>query len=218
MKKLGLGGEAYFQVAGNALANTITANDAGNSLSGNDGNDTLRGGAGNDTLDGGRGRDNIYGGTGNDEVNGGDADDNIRGENGADTMNGGGGNDVITGGNGKDILTGGLGNDRFVFTAVKQSAGSTVDEVSDFTVDPEQVDLRRSHRRLGHRRHGRVHRQSGLHLHRQAAFTAEGQIRVVQRDADTLISFNTKGVSGAEMQVLLRNFTATDLADIDFIL
>lgn len=51
---------------GNALDNTLTANDAGNALLGGAGNDTLKGGAGADRLNGGEGRDVLTGGAGAD--------------------------------------------------------------------------------------------------------------------------------------------------------
>ena len=51
---------------GNALDNTLTANNNGNTLSGGAGNDTLIGGTGADTLDGGLGNDSMRGGAGND--------------------------------------------------------------------------------------------------------------------------------------------------------
>ena len=61
-----LTGSAALKGVGNALDNTITANDAGNNLYGKDGADTLNGGAGNDYLDGGTGADHMAGGLGND--------------------------------------------------------------------------------------------------------------------------------------------------------
>ena len=61
-----LTGSAALKGTGNALDNTITANDAGNNLYGKDGADTLNGGAGNDYLDGGTGADRMAGGAGND--------------------------------------------------------------------------------------------------------------------------------------------------------
>ncbi|MDT8333520.1 hypothetical protein RQ831_20925 [Roseomonas gilardii] len=51
---------------GNALDNTITANDAGDTLSGMAGSDTLTGGSGNDRLNGGTGADTMSGGAGDD--------------------------------------------------------------------------------------------------------------------------------------------------------
>ena len=48
-------------------------------------------------------------------------------------------------------------------------------------------------------------------------FTAEGQIRAFQSGANTVVEFNTTGVSGAEMQLLLVNFNANTLALGDFI-
>jgi hypothetical protein len=49
-----------------------------------------------------------------------------------------------------------------------------------------------------------------------AAFSAAGQIRVIQSGADTLIQFNIAGSDGAEMTILLANFTASKLTVGDF--
>lgn len=42
-------------------------------------------------------------------------------------------------------------------------------------------------------------------------FTAEGQIRAFQSGADTIVEFNTSGVGGAEMAIMLSNFLAVSL-------
>jgi Ca2+-binding RTX toxin-like protein len=52
--------------SGNALDNTIFANDADNWLYGHDGNDTIIAGAGNDIIEGNEGLDTMYGGAGDD--------------------------------------------------------------------------------------------------------------------------------------------------------
>jgi Ca2+-binding RTX toxin-like protein len=59
-------GDASLFSYGNALDNTITANDAGAMLYGLAGNDTLVGGLGNDALSGGAGDDVMRGGAGDD--------------------------------------------------------------------------------------------------------------------------------------------------------
>ena len=49
-------------------------------------------------------------------------------------------------------------------------------------------------------------------------FTGEGQIRAVQSGDDTIVRFNISGPDTAEMEILLKNFTATDLDAGDFVL
>ena len=129
-------------VIGNALNNTITANndgwvvsgaagndtliggddddtlngDAGDdSVNGSDGYDYVNGGLGNDTLSGDAGMDTLDGAAGNDLLNGGSDNDDIYGGAGVDTLNGDAGNDLLIGGLGVDVLTGGSDADAFAF-------------------------------------------------------------------------------------------------------
>lgn len=216
---LSLGGQASFQVAGNAAANVLTSNAAGSALSGNGGNDTLRGGIGADSLDGGEGRDIVVGGGGNDRLNGGTDNDKLTGDNGNDTLIGGGGNDQLSGGNGRDNLSGGAGSDLFVFKSVVESRGANSDRIVDFRVDPtvgaafiDRIDVRDIDAMTA------ATGNQAFTFIGTAAFTAEGQIRVEQRGADTLVTFNTSGNSGAEMQLSLLGFTASTLTFADFLL
>jgi hypothetical protein len=49
-------------------------------------------------------------------------------------------------------------------------------------------------------------------------FSTAGQIRATQAGADTLIELNTLGAGGAEMALVLQNFTAATLTAADFVL
>lgn len=85
-------------------------------------------------------------GTGNGLANrmtGNGAANNLTGGAGADSLVGGSGNDGLAGGAGKDLLSGGIGADRFVFTAVTDSAvtATTADVISDFVRTSDKVSL-----------------------------------------------------------------------------
>ena len=79
-----IAGNEYFQLTGNALANTLTGNDAANFLEGEDGEDTLKGAGGADRLEGGAGDDEIYGGSESDVMKGGGGADLLAGDAGID--------------------------------------------------------------------------------------------------------------------------------------
>ncbi|HEY0311914.1 MAG TPA: M10 family metallopeptidase C-terminal domain-containing protein [Allosphingosinicella sp.] len=63
---------------------------------------------------------------------------------GNDTLTGGHGADTLYGNSGADTLTGGAGNDVFLYTDAAQSAGTSVDHITDFTagdkIDLSQID------------------------------------------------------------------------------
>jgi hypothetical protein len=84
----------------------------GDNLDGTEGNDWLVGGGGNDHLVGDWGQDHIYGGPGSDSIAGG-LDD--------------------------DVLSGGNGADDFLFEDYPPGIG--VDQITDFTVDWDQIVL-----------------------------------------------------------------------------
>lgn len=69
------------------------------------------------------------------------ANDTLIGGQKNDTITGGLGDDSITGGLGADILTGGTGADVFAFTAVAQSSGTTIDEITDFTSATDKLQF-----------------------------------------------------------------------------
>jgi Ca2+-binding RTX toxin-like protein len=77
-------------------------------------------------------------------LTGGAGDDNLTGSNAAahvDTINGGAGDDTIIGREGADVLTGGAGHDTFVYQAVTDSQGVTVDTIADFVSGEDKLDF-----------------------------------------------------------------------------
>ncbi|GAB1542225.1 hypothetical protein NUACC21_48990 [Scytonema sp. NUACC21] len=100
LEKLILTGNNTVNGIGNALNNTITANNVSNNLFGHDGNDNLTGGVGNDLLDGGTGEDTLVGGSGN---------------------------DTLIGNFGNDLFTGNAGADIFVLNNSNQGVDSIID-------------------------------------------------------------------------------------------
>ena len=146
----------------------------------------------------------------------------INGGAGGDTITGGSGADILTGGLGKDSMTGGGGADRFDFNAVAESGTTAAarDVIADFTIDPatgaafiDRIDVATIDAMAATGGDQAFSFQAGA-----TAFTAEGQIIAVQSGTSTLVEFNTSGTSGAEMIVVLANFTATGLSAADFIL
>lgn len=207
----------------------LRGGDGDDTLNGDDGDDRIDGDAGNDTINGGIGVDTIFAGAGIDVVNGGTGNDILVGEAGNDTLNGGdnndsidGGadNDTLTGGTGTDFLQGGTGNDSLSGDADADTlnggdgtdsltggsggdtmtggagvdtfffaAGSGVDVITDFQ---DNIDK--------------------LNLASYAGATFANTI-IQQSGANTIVSF-----AGAFTdQVILVNFTATNLTSSDFL-
>lgn len=207
----------------------LRGGDGDDTLNGDDGDDRIDGDAGNDTINGGIGVDTVFAGAGVDVVNGGTGNDILVGEAGNDTLNGGdnndsidGGadNDTLTGGTGLDFLQGGIGNDSLSGDADADtlnggdgtdsltggsggdtmtggagvdtfffSAGSGVDVITDFQ---DNIDK--------------------LNLASYAGATFANTI-IQQSGANTIVSF-----AGAFTdQVILVNFTATNLTSSDFL-
>jgi hypothetical protein len=193
----------------------------GDVLCGGTGDDIARGGNGGDTLSGGLDSDQLLGGIGNDVLSGGSGDDSLWGHAGGDVLCGGTGDDLIIGGFGQDTLTGASGCDGFEFNAILESGnGATLrDIITDFTVDPaaseafiDRLDFSTIDAKKG------VVGNQVFDFIASAGFTAEGQIRAFQSGANTIVLVNTTGAGGAEMAVVLQDFTATGLTDAEFIL
>jgi hypothetical protein len=208
-------------LAGGDFNDMLSARGGDDSLWGHGGNDSLGGGMGDDIARGGFGNDQLLGGAGNDALDGGGRADELRGQGGADLLSGGRGNDLIVGGAGQDTQSGGAGRDRFDFNAILESGnGATLrDWITDFTVDPtagaafiDRLDFSTIDAKAG------TGGNQAFDFIGSAGFTAEGQIRAVQSGANTIVLVNTTGAGGAEMAVVLQDFTATGLTDAEFIL
>lgn len=162
----------------------------------------------------GDGDDSLRGGEGNDLIHGRVGDDTLRGDEGNDSLKGGGGDDLIAGGAGTDWMAGGSGADVFDFNAVSDSGNDRMarDAIRDFETGVDKIDLLSIDAQ-----------QSGpgneaFTFIGTAAFSAEGQIRVVQSANGTIVLVNTAGTDAAEMQIFLKGVQATDLTLGDFVL
>jgi Ca2+-binding RTX toxin-like protein len=210
------------------------------------GNDDIQGGTGNDTLNFSgftagitismvtgtfthpNGTDvqiltsieNVTGGSGNDVINGDGTVNRLSGSGGNDVIDGGASADILNGGTGRDTLTGGADADIFVFQGKSSSpAGSKRDTITDFIIKEtsdsafvDRIDLSAidaNEALLGN---------NAFSFIKLAAFSAPGQVRVIQSGANAIIEINTSGTSTPEMEIVLANFTASTLTEFDFIL
>lgn len=135
-------------------------------------------------------------------------DDMLIGEDGRDTISGGSGNDKILGGQkgdlligsaGRDTISGGGGPDRFDYNALSDSgaANTARDTIIGFQHNADQIDLSN----IDAKAH--VSGNNAFSFIGASAFTAEGQVRVIQFGGDTIILVNTEGAGGAEMSIKL---------------
>jgi len=86
--------------------------------------------------------DSLYGNSAANQIKGGAKNDTLYGRSGSDVLDGGTGNDKLYGQSGKDTLFGGSGADAFVFRALSDSRGSSIDTVKDFRRGTDHIDLR----------------------------------------------------------------------------
>lgn len=222
----GAGNDIFY---GGAGADYAAGGDGDDVLIGEGDNDRLEGGAGADSIDGGLGADIIYGGAGADtiqggaggdvligeagadDINGGADDDSIDGGADADTLRGGDGSDFIQGGSGADslfgdagadtlnggddgdTLTGGTGGDTMTggagFDVFYFAVNSGVDVITDFQDNIDKINLST-----------------------YAGATFANTI-IAQSGANTVVAFG----GGFADQVILLNFTATNLTVTDFV-
>ena len=132
---------------------------------------------------------------------GGGADELLTGA-GSDRLNGGGGADYLMGSLDVDRVTGGSGADDFVFWEGDSGVGAgNRDAITDFSkADNDDIDLSEF---------------GGLAFIGQSDFSAADQVRFVHSGGDTIVSINTVGNGGAEMQIELAGIV--NLAAGDFI-
>ncbi len=161
------GGSNSDTIKGNVAQNTLRGNAGNDKLYGLSNNDVLIGGSGRDALNGGTGTDYASYSTAKAGVradlqlaraNQGDAagdtysgiegltgssySDSLLGNGGANQIKGGAGSDKIYGRGGSDALFGGAGADSFIFRALSDSRGSSVDTIKDFRRGADHIDLR----------------------------------------------------------------------------
>lgn len=170
-------------------------------------------GTGNGGAPGGAGY--VAGTAGDDNLEGLSTNDKIVGGAGNDTLSGLGGADTLIGGAGVDRMAGGDGNDRFVFNSVGDSGttSSTRDRITDFNVNGDLIDVSPIDANTS------VGGDQAFSYIGTAAFSAPGQIRVVDEGSTVRIEFNTTGNSIEEMELVLTNVsTVSGLSATDFIL
>lgn len=214
------GGPGRSTMLGNSGNDRLDGDGGDDNLQGGLGNDTLLGGSDNDvlvshggadSLDGGSGRDSLYGGADADVLLGGDGDD---------LLLGGDGNDVLRGDGGRDTLNGGTGLDRFVYTTIAQSpAGALRDVIAGFdgvggTTAGERIDL------SGIDARPMIAGNQAFVFIGTAAFSAAGQVRVVDSGSNTLLQAEVTGDRTADLEVLINDgaFTPRDWNALDLVL
>lgn len=102
-------------------------------------NDVIYGEGGSDTIYGGSGYDAIEGGADNDTIDGGSGGDFIYGGSGIDSISGGTGIDRLAGGADKDFFN--FGFDDFEENSVKPGTLFSSDEIRDFQLGLDKVNL-----------------------------------------------------------------------------
>jgi serralysin len=131
----------------------------------------------------------------NDQITGTGNADTVSGGLGNDTINGGAGNDRLWGNEGADRLTGGAGADTFVFNYASDSAPGAADQITDFQVGVDHLDLSR----LG------LH-ASGVH----ASFTRHaGDVVISGAGSDWTVAGDTNGDGRADIMVYVHTVGGT---------
>jgi Ca2+-binding RTX toxin-like protein len=152
----------------------------------------------------------------NNLITGNDGNNTLAGAAGVDTLVGGNGDDTLVGGTGNDVMTGGIGNDTFVFNAFNESgigAGNN-DQITDFVgagiVGGDTIDLSALDAIAGGS-------DQAFTFIGSAAFTAAGQLRVVQQGGDAIVQANSNG-NTSNIEFELRLLGTHNLTSGDFIL
>ena len=196
-------------ISGDVGSDTLYGRDGDDTIDGGDGDDLVAGFDGDDLLDGGAGNDTIMAGEGSDTVDGGAGDDRIFGRDGDDVLNGGegddrifgdAGNDTITGGAGRDGLFGGEGEDVFVYESATDSEFGAADNIRDFEVGTDTIDLS----------------AFGELAFVERFSETEGEIRMVEREdaGRTAVQVDVDGDGSADLYIVVH---ATGLTESDFL-
>jgi ELWxxDGT repeat protein len=112
---------------------------------------------------------------------------------GNDVLKGGTGNDQLFGGLGADQLTGNAGSDTFFYTLTSQSTAASRDTLFGFA-SGDRIDLSAIDAIAGGA-------NDALTFVGSAAFTAAGQVRLVQNGAEWLLEANVDADLGADMVI-----------------
>jgi len=204
------GGDGDDRIDGGLGADVLKGDNGRDTVLGGDGNDNAAGGAQDDRIEGGLGQDKLFGNAGADLVFGDAGNDLVQGDAARDTLYGGDGDDTLIGGTEADMLEGGAGADAFRFVTIADSAPAGADSITDFELGLDRIDLSRLDAMAG------TGGNQAFTYIGAAAFSAEGQVRLVGNAGTYALEMNTAGSSGAEMTVTLASLLA--LTSADFIL
>ncbi|GHC46007.1 calcium-binding protein [Neogemmobacter tilapiae] len=134
----------------------------------------------------------------------------IDGGAGNDTIRATASGDEIRGGAGADLLTGGAGVDVFLFEAGSTGTGKTArDRITDFRAGLDLIDLSSLDARAGGA-------DDAFRFIGAKAFTAAGQVRVVNKSGERWVELNLDADQTAEMRIVLNGKGA--LTADDFLL
>ncbi len=146
----------------------------------------------------------MTGGSGNDNINGGAGADNLTGNVGDDTLNGGSGADTLSGLAGTDLLIGGTGLDVFRYVAVGDSVlGAGRDVISGFDDVGAVLGDKISFTAID--ANAVVAGNQNFAFISTAAFSAAGQIRVIESGGNTIIQGNVDANLVADFEILVQD-------------
>ena len=158
---------------------------------------------------GSNGADLFHMGASDDDIVGWGGNDSFFGGQGDDTLISGGGDCILTGGQGRDRLFGGSGSDHFIYNAVRDSGYGASDQISNFSVGRDVIDLSRIESGAA---------DGAFTYIGASAFTAAGQVRAVESGGWTYVLINTDGTTTAEMEIRMAGVVAANLSATDFVL
>jgi Ca2+-binding RTX toxin-like protein len=114
---------------------------------------------------------------------------------GADSLTGGALGDIIYGGLGADLLAGGGGDDRFIYLTAADSVAGAADVLAGFA-SGDKIDLAAIDAVAGGA-------DDAFAFIGAAAFTAAGQVRLVQNGAEWLLEANVDADLAADLAIAI---------------